>query len=104
MNKEAKKELEEIIILKYWKVINYISWYQISCHKYLSENFIREYQYEIYWDYISTHQNLSEEFIREFQNRLTLDWMLEDKKISQKLYNELTYGISFTRSDILDFD
>ena len=55
---------------------NYISldevnWSNISRHKKLSEEFIREFQDKINWYFISSrYQKLSEEFIREFQSSI----------------------------------
>ena len=63
-------------IVKYFKRNKYFlkdkDWYDISRFQKLSEDFIREFQHQVWWERISYRQKLSEEFIREFQNRL--DW------------------------------
>ena len=45
----------------------------ISAHKFLTEDFIREFADEVKWGYISANQHLSEEFIREFADEV--DWV-----------------------------
>lgn len=49
-----------------------VDWEEISIHRKLSEDFIREFKDEVHWTYISAFQNLSENFIREFQDYV--DW------------------------------
>lgn len=50
----------------------YIGWYEVSYHRGLSENFIREFKNEVDWYFISCRQKLSEDFIREFKD--DVDW------------------------------
>lgn len=50
--------------------LNEVNWYDISSYRYLSEDFIREFQNEVNWIPISIHQKLSESFIREFQDKI----------------------------------
>ena len=52
---------------------NYDDWMSVSAHKFLTEDFIREFADEVKWGYISTNQHLSEEFIREFADEV--DWV-----------------------------
>jgi hypothetical protein len=56
----------------------YINWWEISCHKGLSDDFIRKYADRVNWAYISYYQTLSEDFIREFKDRV--DWEGISKK------------------------
>ena len=51
---------------------DYVYWGHVSMHKYLSEDFIREFKGKVDWTYISAYQHLSEDFIREFKDRV--DW------------------------------
>ena len=52
---------------------NYDDWMSVSAHKFLTEDFIREFADEVKWGYISAKQHLSEEFIREFADEV--DWV-----------------------------
>ena len=52
---------------------NYDDWMSVSAHKFLTEDFIREFANEVKWGYISAKQHLSEEFIREFADEV--DWV-----------------------------
>ena len=49
---------------------NYDDWMSVSAHKFLTEDFIREFADEVKWGYISAKQHLSEEFIREFADEV----------------------------------
>ena len=51
---------------------NYRGWRELSAHRYLSEDFIREFKDDVSWYQISMYQRLSEDFIREFVDRV--DW------------------------------
>ena len=51
---------------------NYRAWRELSSHRYLSEDFIREFKDDVSWFQISMYQRLSEDFIREFADRV--DW------------------------------
>ena len=51
---------------------NYRGWRELSAHRYLSEDFIREFKDDVSWFQISIYQRLSEDFIREFADRV--DW------------------------------
>ena len=50
----------------------YQDWESVSKHKFLTEDFIREFADEVNWSCISANQHLSEEFIREFADKV--DW------------------------------
>lgn len=55
------------------KNIDAVNWFDISWHKNLSEEFIREFQDKVNWYLISAgHDPLSDDFIREFQDKI--DW------------------------------
>ena len=63
-------------------------WYYISCLKYLSEDFIREFKYKVKWGCISYHQKLSEDFIREFQDRVYWNNISHKQKLSEEFIRE----------------
>jgi hypothetical protein len=52
--------------------VNYGYWNAISNHRYLTEDFIREFKRKVNWRLISAHQKLSESFILEFKSYI--DW------------------------------
>lgn len=60
MKKEYLKIIEE----------NNNDWKEISKFKYLTEDFIREFQDKVNWLLVSKNQKLSESFIREFQDKV----------------------------------
>ena len=75
-------------------------WREISCYKYLSEVFIREFQNEVCWNYISESQKLSEAFIREFQDKVDWSRISYSQKLSEDFISEFAdrvdwYNISF---------
>ena len=47
-----------------------IDWYNISCIKGLSENFIRKYSYKVDWFHISIYQTFPVYFIFKFYNKI----------------------------------
>ena len=51
---------------------DYQNWTEVSCHKGLTEDFIRKFADKVDWFRISGIQHLSEDFIREFADRV--DW------------------------------
>ncbi len=65
-----------------------ISWYIISKHKTLTENFIKEYQDKVDWDEIVKHQALSEDFIKEFINNLYWPWISRYQILSESFIRE----------------
>ena len=74
---------EEDIIKKYNN-----DWFEISRHQYLTEDFIRKYQDELYWYYISTCQILSEDFIIEFKEKVYWKYIFIYQKLSEKFIIE----------------
>lgn len=49
-------------------------WFDITKHHRLSEEFIREFRYDVDWDVVSSsYEHLSQDFIREFKDRLRFD-------------------------------
>ena len=63
---ELASEIKYKDILKRY---NY-NWLMISCHKYLSEEFIEYYKNKLDWNSISICQKLSEEFKIKFKTYL----------------------------------
>lgn len=102
MNKEVKKELNEIMRKNDWESIYNIDWHYLSKHKSLSEDFMREFQDNINWYWISYNQKLSNNFIQEFKNKLMLTGMLSELMISQDFYNELKYPKKVFRHELID--
>ena len=60
----------QIILFKFIKTNKNVNWLYISYYYKLSENFIKEFQDEVYWGYISKNQKLSESFIEEFKHKI----------------------------------
>ena len=72
-----------------------VDWINISRYQQLSEDFIREFSSRVDWDYISTHQRLSENFIREFADKV--DW------INTSLFHQLSEGFIREFADKVDW-
>ena len=54
-----------------------VNWQWISAYQTFSEEFIRYFQEYVYWEQISRQQKLSEDFIREFQNKLNMKILIQ---------------------------
>ena len=67
---------------------DYQNWTDVSCHKGLTEDFIREFADEVNWFSISLYQHLSEDFIREFKDKV--DWfsISEQQHLSEDFIRE----------------
>lgn len=64
---------------------NYENWEEVSQHKYLSEDFIKECQDKVDWYNISHYQKLSESFIREFQDKVVWYYIFSNKNLSREV-------------------
>ncbi len=62
-----------------------IKWVQVSCIKYLSEEFIDKYKDQLGWSFITTEQKLSECFIRRNFNTITDKKLWPEISRNQKL-------------------
>ena len=71
-----------------YKSLDDVNWCNISHNKNLSENFIREFQYEVEWHNISIRQKLSEDFIREFKDKIYWYYISEFHKLSEDFIRE----------------
>lgn len=69
------------------------NWYCISKVKNLSENFIREFQNNVYWGRISHYQKLSENFIREFQDKVHWGCISKFQELSEDFKKEFQHKI-----------
>ena len=67
---------------------NYRTWYGVSSHKFLTEDFIREFADKVYWEWISTSQRLSEDFIREFKDKVDWFYISEYQHLSENFIRE----------------
>lgn len=76
-------------------VLSPAEWVYVSCYKYLSEDFIREFRNFVNWDRIACHQILSEHIIEEFQDRF--DWKLIT------MYQNLSDEFIIEHQDKIDF-
>ena len=79
-NKNVLDRIFEETGIKYNSIKN-INWKEISIHKNLSENFIREFRNDVNWYWISRYQKLSENFIREFQKEVDWEHISEYQKL-----------------------
>jgi hypothetical protein len=82
----------EEIIEKY-----YCDWIFISCHKYLSEDFIEKHSAKVNWYYISVFQKLSESFVRKFYNKIYWQQISYSQKLSEEFIQEYSDKIDFDR-------
>ena len=73
-----------------------VDWYWISARQPLSEDFIREFKDKVYWDLISEFQQLSEDFIREFKD--TVDWygIARGQRLSEDFMREFKDRVIWT--------
>lgn len=76
-------------------VLSPAEWVYVSCYKYLSEDFIREFRNFVNWDRIACHQILSEHIIEEFQDRF--NWKLIT------MYQDLSDEFIIGHQDKIDF-
>ena len=74
---------------------NEVNWNFISCCQHLSEDFIREFQYEVNWTYITMNQHLSEDFIREFDNRVDWEYISIYQHLSEDFIGEFMHRIDW---------
>ena len=65
-----------------------VNWYWISQCQHLSEDFIREFADRVDWNLISMFQRLSEDFIREFQDKVDWDWISMFQHLSKEFIEE----------------
>ena len=86
-NKSVLDKIFKETGIKYNSIKN-INWKEISIHKHLSENFIREFRNDVNWVYISAYQKLSEDFIREFQYKVSWVSISKFQKLSENFIRE----------------
>ena len=67
---------------------NYRGWRKLSAHRYLSEDFIREFKDDVSWYQISMYQRLSEDFIREFADRGNWVFISKHQHLSENFIRE----------------
>lgn len=67
---------------------NYDDWMSVSAHKFLTEDFIREFKDDVYWNCISENQSLSKGFIREFQDRVYWELISKYQHLSEDFIRE----------------
>lgn len=94
IKKEAKKFLEaEGIKISRKEYKHYFShWANLSCFKYLPENFIRKYRKKLNWAVISYHQkNMSDKFIYEYRNKLSLAILIDRGFITRERLNHIEF-------------
>jgi len=85
---EASMNIEYFI--KNWKSIkeedisfSEDEWIDISSYKYLSKEFINNYENKVDWDYISAYQKLSEEFMEKYEFKLRWHYISKYQKLSE---------------------
>ena len=67
---------------------NYRTWYEVSSHKFLTEDFIREFADKVDWEWLSRYQRLSEDFIREFKDKVDWFYISEYQHLSENFIRE----------------
>ena len=72
-----------------------VNWCSISHYQHLSEDFIREFKDKVYWFSISEQQHLSENFIREFKDWLDWDWISIRQHLSEDFIREFKDRVSW---------
>ena len=73
-----------------------VNWCSISHYQHLSEDFIREFKDKVYWFSISEQQHLSENFIREFKDWLDWDWISIRQHLSEDFIREFKDRVSWS--------
>ena len=81
MEKYRENLLKSIGTKKPENKITRYDWFEFSKIHLLTEEFIREFQEQLFWNLISRYSVFSEDFIREFQDRV--DWA--SVSLNQKL-------------------
>ena len=73
-----------------------VNWFSISHYQHLSEDFIREFKDKVYWFSISEQQHLSENFIREFKDWLDWDWISIRQHLSEDFIREFKDRVNWS--------
>lgn len=76
--------------------INHQDWIEVSCHKGLTEDFIREFEDKVNWNWISKYQHLSEDFIREFKNKVNWCCVSTYQRLSEDFIREFADRVDWT--------
>jgi hypothetical protein len=88
-----EKLLIDIGIKKLESNILFQEWEEISQQRYLSEEFIREFQNSLLLEDVSYFQILSEDFIREFQTKVSWINISSQQKLSDEFLIEFKHKI-----------
>ena len=74
---------------------SYRNWAEVSSHKGLTEDFIREFADEVNWNLISIYQHLSEDIIREFSDKVDWGFISMDKHLSEDFIREYKHEVGW---------
>ena len=74
---------------------SYRNWHEVSRHKGLTEDFIREFAGEVNWNLISIYQHLSEDIIREFSDKVDWGFISMDKHLSEDFIREYKHEVGW---------
>lgn len=89
----SRKGLSEEFIREFQYNLN---WTQISYYQEISEDFIYEFQDKVDWGYISFRQILSENFIKNFTDKVNWDNISSKQLMSDGFIHENSNKINFT--------
>lgn len=78
---QSFRRIDESFIYKY---ANHINWFRVDPNT-LSVDTVRKYRDLIRWEYVSVYANLTDEFIIEFQNELYWTSLRERRDLSPKI-------------------
>jgi hypothetical protein len=74
MIKYRKRLLESIGITEPEPFLTHKEWISISRLGDLTDDFIREFNEDIYWSYLFLHQKISDDLLIEFEHRIDWTW------------------------------
>ena len=75
-----------------------INWEFTSSCAGMSEDFIREFKYNVHWDLISAYQKLSEDFISEFKDMVNWSYVSAYQKLSEDFIREFKDKVYWNNS------
>ena len=95
MKKKKTVKTIDLKDLDFDKNNSFHDWEYFSSVQFLSEDFIREYQYKVDWGLISQYQILSEDFIREFKDRVDWFFISLKQELSEYFIDEFFNSVNW---------
>ena len=69
-------------------------WYEISCNRKITEDFIEKYKDKLDWSAISEHQDLKEKFILKYADKVNWEIIFHHQTLSKKFIQENSWRVN----------